>query len=258
MGNQSKWTSWHTVALWVLMAGILLIGWKLTPISGLWAWIVILVLMGLVFIIIGLGVTGSASGLLIDNRNKMSLSRFQMTLWTLVVLSGYLAAALVNIFKGSPDPLAIALQPELWTLMGISTASLVGSPLIKSTKETKQPQDDEKTGTFKLLTAQTGIKDFRTKGLIVVNPKPEDASWSNMFGGEETGNAAYLDLAKVQMFFFTIILVLTYAVTLGKMFYQMPAVINDLPNLSSGMTALLGISHAGYLTNKGIPHSGTQ
>ena len=173
MENESKWTSWHTAALWVLMAGILIIGWKLTPISGLWAWIVILVLMGLVFIIIGLGVTGSASGLLIDNRNKMSLSRFQMTLWTLVILSGYLAAALVNIFKGSPDPLAIALQPELWILMGISTASLVGSPLIKSTKETKQPKEEEKTRTFKLLATQRGIADFGTKGLIVVNTKPE-------------------------------------------------------------------------------------
>jgi hypothetical protein len=214
--------------------------------------------MGLVFIIVGRGVTGSASGLLIDSRNKMSLSRFQMTLWTLVVLSGYLTGALANIFKGANDPLAIALQPELWILMGISTTSLVGSPLIKSTKETKQPDGAEKAGTFKLLAAQRGITDFETKGLIVVNTKPENASWSDMFGGEETGNAAHLDLAKVQMFFFTIILVLTYAVALGKMFYEMPDVIKDLPNLSSGMTTLLGISHAGYLTNKGIPHSETQ
>ncbi|SPF31436.1 conserved membrane hypothetical protein [Syntrophobacter sp. SbD1] len=257
MENGSNWKCVHTAALWVLIALILLTGWLLTPVSGIWAWILIAVFMGLVFIIVSMGVTGSASGLLIDTRNKMSLSRFQMTLWTLVVLSGYLAAAMANIFKSSRgDPLAIALDPQLWILMGISTASMVGSPLIKNTKEAKQPDEQQKTDTISLLSAKTGIAPD-TRGLIVVNTKPEHASWSDMFSGEETGNAAFLDLAKVQMFFFTIILVLSYAVALGKMFYKMPNAITDLPALSAGMVTLLGISHAGYLTQKGIPHSQT-
>jgi len=33
--------------------------------------------------------------------------------------------------------------------------------------------------------------------------------------------------------------------------------ITELPNLAGGMVALLGISHAGYLTSKAATHSAT-
>jgi hypothetical protein len=39
--------------------------------------------------------------------------------------------------------LAIALPEQLWTLLGISTVSLVGSPLILSTKLPKEPTPQE-------------------------------------------------------------------------------------------------------------------
>ena len=75
------------------------------------------------------------------------------------------------------------------------------------------------------------------------------------------------------MFYFTLILVLTYAAMLGAMFLRnsslfqatlllppvnllLPAVpISTLPALPAGMVTLLGISNGGYLTHKVIPHS---
>lgn len=79
------------------------------------------------------------------------------------------------------------------------------------------------------------------------------ASWADMFRGEDVTDGAHLDLAKVQMFYFTIILVLAYTFALGDMFIEQmatPSLIAAFPALNTGAIALLGISHAGYLVNK--------
>lgn len=57
------------------------------------------------------------------------------------------------------------------------------------------------------------------------------------------------------MFYFTRILVLAYAVSLGTLMLATTPTITALPALDDSAVALLGISHAGYLTNKAIPHT---
>jgi hypothetical protein len=83
---------------------------------------------------------------------------------------------------------------------------------------------------------------------------PGDARLADLFQGDEIGNAAHLDLGKVQMLFFTLILVLAYGVALANLFTKATPIVM-LPALDGGMVALLGISHAGYLLNKAVPHS---
>ena len=79
---------------------------------------------------------------------------------------------------------------------------------------------------------------------------------ADLFQGEEIGNAAHLDLGKIQMFYFTLVLVLAYVVMLGAMFSRNSGPINNtLPRLPAGIVALLGISSEGYLVNKVIPQS---
>jgi hypothetical protein len=56
----------------------------------------------------------------------------------------------------------------------------------------------------------------------------------------------------VQVFLFTLIVVFAYAAEVGAMLYS-TRVISALPELSTGIVALLGISHAGYLTAKAVP-----
>jgi len=92
-------------------------------------------------------------------------------------------------------------------------------------------------------------------GKVVIWTWPSDARLADLFQGEEIGNAAHLDLGKIQMFYFTLILVLAYAVMLGYMFSGNTGTIKALPSLPDGMIALLGISNGGYLVNKVIPHS---
>ena len=238
-----QWTAWHTFALLIIIAIMVLTGLLFPIRARLWTWVVTLVLLGVFAAIAGQGITGLWRGLLIDERNKISLSRLQMTLWSIVVLSGLLTAALSNVALGQPNPLVIAVPSELWLLMGISTTSLVASPLIKSTKRSLAADEQEKGRTFALLAKQMAVENIddtvANRGQLVINKRPEAAQWADMFRGEETGNAAHLDLGKMQMFYFTIVLVLAYAVALGTAFASSDARISQLPAVDSSMVALL-------------------
>jgi len=258
MVENSKWSGWHTFGLLVIVVAIVLIGLLIPLQHRLWAWLGTLILLAVFTTVAGHGVIGLWGGLLIDERNKISLSRLQMILWTIIVLSGFLTAALSNIGAQQADPLSITIPKELWLLMGISTTALVGSPLIKSTKIPKKPNVAERQDTFDLIAKQgVDIRTFTSKGQLVVNTTPEGARLSDLFKGEESGNAAQLDLSKIQMFYFTLILVLAYAVALGNAFASDAVGIAKFPPLGPGLVALLGISHAGYLVHKAAPHSQT-
>jgi hypothetical protein len=229
MADQVKhWTRGHTWGLLAIVVAIFVLGWFVPTSARLWAWLPSLVLLALFIGVAGHGITGYWRGALIDEQNKISLSRLQLAAWTAVVLSAYVTAALGNIAHGAGDPLGIRIDSQIWILLGISTTSLVGSPLLKSNK--------------------------RIQGLLLRSSAPGDSSWADLFRGEETGNEGLLDMAKVQMFYFTVILVVGYATALGVRMADRSFPFDTFPGLSTGALTLLGISHAGYLTNKVIPH----
>lgn len=254
--QETPWTAWHSLAVGLILA-LLFLAELLLPLQlRLWAWIASLALLALFAVIAGHGVTGLWLGLLIDMRNKLSLSRLQMTLWTILILSAFLTAALSNIDEGHSSPLSITVPPELWLLMGISTASLIGSPLILNLKKSRAASEEDKARTLEQLARQAvDIAKVAIYGQLVVNQTPETARLSDLFRGSETGNAWQLDLGKLQMFFFTLILVLAYGSALAALFGSTADKIEALPALDAGMLTLLGISHAGYLVNKALPQA---
>lgn len=261
--NKQQWEWWHT-AFWVLFTiGLPTMAfYQVDHLVRVW-WLFMAGFV-LILLITGHGVTGTWKGAFIDNRNVLSLSRFQMMAWTTLVLSAFITAAFWNIFKVSaPNPIDIVLPKELWLLMGISTASLVASPLILSDKKKQQPNQKEMRQTFELLAEQGYDKNkLDNQGLLVVNESPDQAHWSDLFTGEETGNFAHLDLARLQMFFFTLVSLLTYGVAIGHILDEVasanPAVrFSDFPVLSEGLLALIGISHSGYLAAKATANSQT-
>jgi hypothetical protein len=155
--------------------------------------------------------------------------------------------------------LDVAIPVELWVALGISLVSLVGSPLILNSKRSGLPDPVQRDETINQL-GREKIKEPENNvppdGLLITKRWPQDAQFSDLFRGEETGNGAHLDLAKVQMFFFTLALVLAYAVAVGALFLDsQDTLLGSLPALSAGFVTLLGISHAGYLTSKALPHS---
>lgn len=231
----SPWRVGTTLIILLGLIAISLAGLLIPTSSRLWIWIGALILLALFVIVIGYGITGKWLGLLIDNRRKMSLSRFQTILWSVLILSAFLAAALTNLpLVSNPiDALSVGIPPELLGILGISVTSLAGAQLILNNKK---PEQVDKNGD---------------------GTDPTDRpSWFDMFKGDDVANVGYLDLSKVQMFYFTIILVLVYGAALGVMFMTVdprhPS-ISAFPALSVTVVGLLGISHAGYLTYKAVP-----
>jgi hypothetical protein len=254
----NRWTTSHTFALIVIVATMPVAAIMLsTHEHALLAWLSTMALMFGFLIVTGYGVMGRPLGIFIDERNVVSLSRFQLVIWTVVVLSSFFSAVLWNIAWGHDFPSAVSIPTQLWLLMGIGTTSLVGSPLLLSNKKKTTP-DHHEFETTKTNLAKQGDPEgsVQNKGQLVVNTDSANARLSDMFTGEETGNAAHLDVSRIQMFFFTLIVVLTYCVTVGKMFASViDTNFESLPELDQSITALLGISHVGYLVSKGSSHS---
>jgi hypothetical protein len=246
---------WAKCALVVLVVGMFLAGWFG---KGGFSWLFVAVLMAAFMAVVGLYVMGRPTGVLINERNLMSLSRFQMVLWSIIVLSAYFTMVVARIKQCDPNPLSIQIDWHLLALMGISATSLLGAPLIQSTKATKQPQDAAVTKTANLLGQQHDEVNSDRQGILYVNHTPADAQLADMFEGDELSNTASVDLGKVQMFFFTVIVAFSYSVILFNNLANAPCnpdLLKGFPILSDGLVALLGISHAGYLTTKATDHT---
>jgi hypothetical protein len=229
--TKSTWKPTHTVALVVLIAAIFVVGLIPSnqaipgfnpPEHGLVAWLVIMVLLGACCVVIGLGTTGLWRGLLIDSRNRMSLSRLQLLLWTVLVLSAFLTVAMFNIREDPmADPLNIKVPAQVWGLLGISTTSFVTAATIKSQKKNLEVTREAKDKTTAALenVGDNSNKLADPQGALVAYEQPENASVSDLFKGDEVISAAYFDLGKVQVFLFTLIVVFAYAAEVGAMLY---------------------------------------
>ena len=214
----------------------------------------------MVFLLVGLGVwitEGSRYfGILIDSRKKMSVSRFQLVMWTLLI------ASTIVTYAVSLNSVGFELPTEVWALLGISVGSAAGSVIVKGNKA-----------------AQT---------LIHNNTTEAEASFKDLFKGEEDGDKGYVDIAKVQMFFFTLIALCGYSLAIWHWLGELPMlaeaarnaaqVLADFsggdevlkqslvsaadaarvaasrfPEVSPQLVVILGISHTGYLTVKAAP-----
>ena len=254
----------------------------------------------------GEGGTAGSPGwfdVLIDNRNKYSLSRFQIMAWTLVVMSAIWTIAIArgtdsiahakdyackpvasqsdssanenpienenNKKATCAAPADIQLPEILWALMGISVTTAVASPLIKNNTQ-ERTQQNTSYFKLKLKPAEDGlpvmdsngeqVKDsqgngitsnFDAAGAISIRKKGPPLL-SDMFMSEDPGNEYVLNIGKVQNFFFTVVAVIIYAFVLGAAIAgtKSIAALYQFPDLSEGLVAIIGISHAGYLVNK--------
>ena len=247
----SLWQWWHTGALFLIVATFVWMAiWRPWGIYA--SWIVVMLALLAFVLVAGLGIRGVLSGAFIDERNKISLSRFQMLTWTIVALSAY---GTIVISRVKDDPLTamdVTVPRTIWLLMGISTTSLVGSPLVRSTKKEAALSLQSDVAAQRLEDQGKAPETVRVEGQIVSNRSVRDARWADLFTGEEVSNVTHLDLAKIQMFFFTVLVVLSYGLAIGQLLRSegTPAA---LPDVGEGMIVLLGISHGGYLAHKAVP-----
>lgn len=178
--------------------------------------------------------------------------------------------------------LDVAIPPELWLLLGINVASFAGSAILKQGKTKQNPTTPalERAGLTRILPrsdqagfnvgirrrAATGPEAQSeppvlqsSSGVLLVNADASQASFGDLFNGAEVGNGAFLDVGKVQMFFFTVIAVLVYAVAVGYAFAARDHIpFTTFPDFGDEIATIIAISHAGYLVNLAAPHTETE
>jgi hypothetical protein len=221
-------------------------------------WVEVAALTALM-IAVGTSVTQRFWGILINERNVMSLSRFQAVLWTVLILADYATILLGRAWQGmSLVDAKDLLRPDLLALMGISYASAVGTSIVHANKAGKP------TPATAVAEAQANLNDTNgtftaAQGVLYKNKDLSDANVGDMFQGDELADAHATDLSKVQMFFFTIVSAVVFLGTADAMFTNMKSIGDVLiPQLPENLIALMGISHAAYLGNKAVTRTQSQ
>jgi hypothetical protein len=253
-------------ALWGLgfFACIVVIFWLNSAWAAADAWLwgaypaTALLMLGAI-VCIGVTLNRRVAGLIIDNRNRMSLSKLQMLAWTVVVVSALTVSAAYNLRNGFPaggNPLQIGIPSELLFAMGIAAASFVATPTVLALKAQETPTAAD------VSDAQAAVKagaTLQAVGKVHGRSDPAAAEWADLFRGDEVGTADTPDLSKIQQFAITLLLLGIYSGQVIQHFLWLsPKVttgITTLPLLGSQFIVLMGISHASYLVYKAAPHS---
>jgi hypothetical protein len=205
-----------------------------------WAWIMSAVVIVLLAVVVSARL--GTQNILRDSRGRYSLSRMQLVVWTVVMLSLISGMTFGRFAAGQSDVLGFTIPGEVLTLLSISVGSAVVAGAVKVTKSTTRPE------------------------FVAAYPKgAERGRFLEMLTIEEGASAGKaIDVAKFQNFIITALLVFAYvaqAVATLKA-VDNPAGIAGLPAFSDTFLVLLGVSHAGYLLGKlpspaGTPSIGT-
>ena len=244
----SHWRRRHTISIVALTVFFVWMAVRLP--WGLFAsWIVVISALVLFTLTVGHGVTGTWKGAFVDNRFRISLSRLQMLAWTVLIISAFGVIAIARAQKDAITALDVGVPEAIWLLLGISTTSLIGSPLIRDLK--RDPAKAPPQPVADAMVARQGANPATVvvDSQFVKNASIDEASFADLFMGELVDDFNLLDVAKIQMFFFTLLAVLSYATAIGASLRSglVPA---TLPTLGEGLLAILGISHGGYLMSK--------
>jgi hypothetical protein len=212
------------------------------------AWIVSMIAFVLFFLILGMTLKQRALGVLVNERNRYSLSRLQMTLWTIVILPALFVVLLSNLYVGTGATFSFNWQ--LIALLGISVTSAVSAPMILSPKA-------DITTVGPAVQPATNPNPLGANALISY-AHPGEASLRDFVLGEETGNAASIDIGRIQMLAISLIAVTLYGWKIGVTLLDASlGHIPEMPIFDETLLGLVAISHAGYLAGKFTPAANT-
>jgi hypothetical protein len=193
----------------------------------------------------------SVFGVLLDERNRMSLSRAQLVGWTLVILGAYAVTSTFLIGAGSfvlPQ-----YSGNIWALLGIAFGSPTLSGLILS-------QKSQQTPTAAGVAATDADPSTTNIGVLAANVSTNGWSFMDLFTGEELANQNQIDIFRFQQFVITAALMITFVGALLGILWVIPSqpdwaawAKTTMPQLDQTFLGLLGVSHAGYLVAKAAP-----
>jgi hypothetical protein len=231
-------------------------------------WLLTLGLFAAMLVTAGYAVCRRWDGIFIDRDNRISLSRFQLITWTVLIVSAIFTAGLTNMTGHDAAPLFIQVPKEIWALLGLGAFTSVAAPAIdEAQKQAKfrSPETAKKAGTnamaatagpaavAQLVKADQGFKgEGRFVGRVFIKESPADARWIDLVTGDNEG-AAPVDVSKLQKLVFTLVLLITYGGAIWATMASGP--FKAFPLVEIGFVALLGISHATYLADKQLGSS---
>lgn len=230
---------------------------------------------------VGLGVMGRPLGLLIDKRNRMSLTRVQFAVWLVILMGGLATYALFNVGFWAEDLNRIheglayvanagkadqklaswadklsnlmeyipRMDAALWALIGISGGTAIVSSFIT------QPTSTSISGA-----PRTIVPARKTR--ILTNPDPEDAQLADLVYGETVEDDGVVDSTRVQAIVVTGILAAIYVnltleaseriggLTSAEALNSATQIFTSMPPAGATFLWLLGISHGTLLGGK--------
>ncbi|WP_316189802.1 hypothetical protein [Bradyrhizobium sp. SZCCHNS1054] len=214
---------------------------------------------------LGLGTKGRIVGIWIDERNRVSLARAQVTLWTIVALGGFATVALYNI--GLDAAVKFPRIPgSIMAALGIA----FGSPILSALILDKQQQSTVLQSIVRVGRTSSNATDFRDREVDTDDdPKlekrdlPSDASLADVFVGEHVADCGQVDISRLQNVILTVTLVLGYFAMLleqagGILPESVLAGLPHLPDPDATFTSVLLVSHATYLGTKAYAGAGAQ
>ncbi|GIG20794.1 hypothetical protein Cch01nite_15180 [Cellulomonas chitinilytica] len=209
-----------------------------------WAWGLSAAAMVTLAAWVGIVIKTRWYGILIDGRGRVSLSRFQLVWWTIIVLS-LVCGVVVGRFTFDPgtgagiEVLGFSIPESVLGLLGISVGTTVASSAVKTYKGRRRSRQAAAAAPGSAEVAQI---------LLVEEGAVADQT---------------IDVGKFQALIVTILLGGAYVLTTIHAFMgrdpvpiENPSDISTLPDLNTTFLALLAISMAGYLGVKTVPRTG--
>ena len=233
---------WFAVGLVLLFAVFVAAPYFIPSVPGAYAASV--GALALMLMWIGYRIVGRPLGILVNERNVMSLTRFQTVLWTVLITAAFSTLLLGALYhnRDVTQLLNETVRPDLLALMGISYVSAVTAGAMQAGKTNKTADD----AAVQKSQAINGAAADQPQGVLYANKTAGQAAVTDMFEGDEVCDTHLVDMAKVQMFFFTVV---SAAYFISRMW---PQSTNLVPQLPTNLIALMGISHAGYLGSKSV------
>jgi hypothetical protein len=208
----------------------------------------------------GLAAKGVWFGVLIDSRNRFSLSRTQQMAWSILLLGGLAVTSSFNAILmpttlGSALEFIPAMAGALWAALGIN---LVASPYLNALiLDNKDAATAEQRPPDAAL-----VSNMVTPAALDVRSSPKQANWLDLMTGETVGTENQLDVSRVQHLIISGLLISVYLMLLAKLmdsvssemiataFKSGQVPFSELPRVGETFLGLLMLSHGGYLVFK--------
>lgn len=226
------------------------------------SWVITILLIAAALAVAGFAAKSRWDGIFIDQDNRISLSRFQLILWTVLLVSALFTAGLTNATPPDAvsDPLRITIPPEIWALLGLGAFTAVAAPAIEQGKRglpnapgvTDAELASRDARALRLQHDQKLNAPPVADGQLLVKSTGADARWMDLIMGDTVVGGFYVDVSKLQKLAFTLLIVTVYGFGLWQEMAGTHPFIRNFPPADDALLALLAISHAAYLADKQI------